>query len=292
MVDVDRVLIVFNPHSTGDAPRLAQELADQLAERAPELAVELVPTEHAGHAREIARDAAHEGTPLLVSVSGDGGYNEVVDGVASVAGATAVCTVVPAGNANDHDRAVNERPALERIVDRTERRLDLLRMTTTHDGGQQVRHAHSYVGAGLTPVVAAELEQGGKGSLRELVTTVRSFWDFTPLPLEIDGRPVPVANLLLANVDQMAKVATLAEDGAPDDGRFEVVLRVHRSRWRTLATAVRAATRGLGREPSVRHYAFTVLEAMPLQLDGEVVELEAGTAVEVVLVRGALRTLV
>ena len=54
----DAVEIVFNPNSTGDAKELAEELADQLAERAPELAVQLRPTERAGHGREIARDAA------------------------------------------------------------------------------------------------------------------------------------------------------------------------------------------------------------------------------------------
>ena len=38
------------------------------------------PTERAGHARDLAKQAAGTGRPLIVSVSGDGGYNEVVDG--------------------------------------------------------------------------------------------------------------------------------------------------------------------------------------------------------------------
>ena len=48
-----------------------------------------------------------------------------------------------------------------------------------------------------------------------------------------------------------------------------------------LATVLRAATRGLGPQPSATHYAFTTLAPMPLQLDGELVELDADTPVAV-----------
>src|SRR3954465_12124131 len=81
----DRIVIVFNPHSTGDAPASAEELRADLTRRLPPLPggppagpVQLRPPGPAGHAREIAREVAATGSPLLVSVSGDGGYNEVV----------------------------------------------------------------------------------------------------------------------------------------------------------------------------------------------------------------------
>src|ERR687886_2939966 len=77
----DRIVIIFNPNSTGDAPRSAEELRAELARRLPAVPVELRPTQHAGHARELAREAAGTGRPLLVSVSGDGGGNEVGAGV-------------------------------------------------------------------------------------------------------------------------------------------------------------------------------------------------------------------
>ena len=76
----DRIFVIFNPQSTGDGPQLAEELHADLARRLPDKPVRLYPTERAGHARDIAREAAKTGHPLIVSVSGDGGYNEVVDG--------------------------------------------------------------------------------------------------------------------------------------------------------------------------------------------------------------------
>ena len=159
----DRVVLIFNPASTGDASALAAELCAELQRRQPDLPVTLQPTEHAGHARDLARDAARTGRPLLVSVSGDGGYNEVVDGAMQAGNDAAVCAVLPAGNANDHRRATREQPLADAIVTGSVTRIDLLRLTV---GGSSptTRYAHSYVGLGLTPVVAVDVEKGGKGS--------------------------------------------------------------------------------------------------------------------------------
>jgi diacylglycerol kinase (ATP) len=57
MASFDRAVLIFNPNSTGNAQEKAQELRDELSARLPEPMVELVPTQHAGHARELARDA-------------------------------------------------------------------------------------------------------------------------------------------------------------------------------------------------------------------------------------------
>ncbi|MFF0905759.1 UNVERIFIED_CONTAM: hypothetical protein RF653_18975, partial [Kocuria sp. CPCC 205316] len=55
----DTICLIFNPHSTGDAPELAAQLRDQLTQAlpyAPE--IRMLPTEHAGHAVDLAKEAA------------------------------------------------------------------------------------------------------------------------------------------------------------------------------------------------------------------------------------------
>ena len=69
------------------------------------------------------------GSPLIVSVSGDGGYNEVVNGVMDAGNDRAVCAVRAAGNANDHRRVTREQPLADAIVAGDVRRIDLLRLT-------------------------------------------------------------------------------------------------------------------------------------------------------------------
>ena len=291
MTAFDQIVIIFNPQSTGNAQESAEELRGDLAARLPEVPVQLSPTQHAGHARDLAREAAAAGSPLVVSVSGDGGYNEVVNGVMDSGNDRAVCAVRAAGNANDHRRVTREQPLADAIVAGEVRRIDLLRLTLGTGTTAEVRYAHSYIGVGLTPVVAVDLEKGGKGSWREIASVVRGFARFRPFPIRLeDGRRRRIDSLVFANIDEMAKHARLSEGGSPDDGRFEVVTQRQTGKLRVLAMAVRAATRGLGPQPSATHYGFTVLAPMPLQLDGELVELEADTSVTVDIAPLALAT--
>jgi diacylglycerol kinase family enzyme len=288
----DRIVVIFNPHSTGQAPQMAQQLCTDLSRLLPHTPVQLSPTERAGHGRELARQAAGTGRPLVVSVSGDGGYNEVVDGVMQADNPDAVCAVMAAGNANDHRRATRERPLADAIVAGDVRRIDLLRLTIGAGGGARTQYAHSYIGMGLTPIVAIDLEKGGKGSLREIVSVVRTFARFRPFTIELDdGRQHRFDSLLFANIAQMAKYATLSDNDQPDDGRFEIVTLPHTSKWRILTTAFRAATRGLGPQPTATRYDFVTLKPTPLQLDGELLTLDAGTPVHVAIAPGALATL-
>jgi diacylglycerol kinase family enzyme len=285
-------VIIFNPHSTGHAPERAEELRRELARRLPTVPLDLRPTQHAGHARDLAREAAATGRPLIVSVSGDGGYNEVVDGVMQAGNDSAVCAVRAAGNANDHRRVTRQRPLADAIVAGAVRRIDLLRLTVGTGPAALVRYAHSYIGVGLTPVVAVDLEKGGKGSWKEILSVVRAFSRFRPFPIRLeDGRRRSIDSLVFANISEMAKYALLSDDSRPDDGRFEVITQRRTGKLRVLGTVLRAATQGLGRQPSATHYAFTTLAPMPLQLDGELMELEADTPVAVDIAPRALATI-
>src|SRR5665811_1112294 len=208
----DRVVLIFNPNSTGNASGLAAELSDELARRQPDLPVMLQPTEHAGHARDLARDAACTGRPLLVSVSGDGGYSEVVDGAMQSGNDAVVCAVLPAGNANDHRRATREQPLADAIVTGSVTRIDLLRLTV---GGSSptTTYAHSYIGLGLTPVVAVDLQKGGKGSVKEALPARRGFAHFRPFEIQLEsGSRQRFDSIVFANISEMAKVATVSED--------------------------------------------------------------------------------
>ena len=289
----DRVVLIFNPQSSGDAPRLAQELRTNLAGRLLDVPVEMSPTQHAGHARDLARRVAGIGTPLIVSVSGDGGYNEVVDGVMQAGNPDAVAAVMAAGNANDHRRTTAEGPIADAIVAGQVRRIDLLRLTLGSGPNAGSRYAHSYIGLGLTPVVAIDLEKGGKGSLKEIASVVRTFARFRPFTVELeDGERRQFDSLLFANITEMAKYATLSEAGDPGDGKFEVITVPHTSKWRVLGVAIKAATRGLGPQPTATHFGFTPLKPIPLQLDGELLRLDPGSPVSVDIAPHALSTIV
>jgi diacylglycerol kinase (ATP) len=120
-------------------------------------------------------------------------------------------------------------------------RFNLLQLTV--DG--EPSDAHSYIGLGLTPAVAVDLQKSGKGSPRDLVTTVRAFAQFCPFEIERPDRTRErFDSIVFANIHQMAKVATLSDDdGRPDDGAFEVITMRRSARLKLLSTALRASAR-------------------------------------------------
>lgn len=287
----DTICLIFNPHSTGDAPELAAQLRNQLREGLPYTPeIRMLPTDHAGHAVDLARDAAGTPNTLVVSVSGDGGYNEVVNGVMAAGATDAVCAVLPAGNANDHQRTTARQPLAQAIAEGHVRDMDLLHLTTGNGPGAEAIYAHSYIGFGLTPVIAIDMEKGNKGAFKEMISVVRTFRQFRPFRIQhTDGTHQKIDSLIFANIPQMAKYATLSEaQDRPADGKFEVILFPHTAKWRVLLKAARAATTGLGDQPSVARYEFTTLKPIPYQLDGEVRSAPANTTVRVESVPSAL----
>ena len=288
----DTISIIFNPNSTGDAPKLAGELQQTLKDSLPYPArIELHPTDHAGHAVELARSAADSGgRVLVVSVSGDGGYNEVVNGVMASSNPDAASAVLAAGNANDHHRTISRQPLADAILEGAVRTIDLLQISVEDGSEAHSVYAHSYIGFGLTPIVAIDLEKGGKGAFKEMFTVVRTFAKFRPFEIrQTDGKRRRFDSLVFANISQMAKYATLSEaDDDASDGKFEVITFAHQAKWRVLLRALRATTKGLGDQPSMESYEFTTLKPIPYQIDGEVRSAPAHTVVKIRSVRRAL----
>ena len=177
------ITIIFNPNSTGDAPEKARQLAKEMKSTMSTTAIHLLETKHAGHAEELAYKAAKKGRePLIVIASGDGGYNEVINGAMRAAqeGATPICAVHAAGNANDHRRAVQKQPLLESIMAHAVSPLDLLEV----EWGDNKRYAHSYVGLGLTPAIAVELNRHTLSSFMEMFLVLKTFWRYQPFEIK------------------------------------------------------------------------------------------------------------
>jgi len=70
-----RAVLIVNPY----ASRVTDELVDRVATALGDVDVRV--TERAGHATELSREADHEVEAIYV-FSGDGGFNEALNGVA------------------------------------------------------------------------------------------------------------------------------------------------------------------------------------------------------------------
>jgi diacylglycerol kinase family enzyme len=290
MAAITDVVIIFNPNSTGDSPAMAREFAEAAQKLSNIKNVSLQETQYAGHAQQLASQASKTDTTLVVSVSGDGGYHEVVNGVLQAADegkARAMAAVLPGGNANDHYSSLASRPLIEALQAENIVEIDVIAVTVDNIK----TYAHSYMGLGLTPLVAVELNRHTLSAFKELWLATKTFWKFRPFEIITDGRHARFDSLVVANIDHMAKYITIAEDSSLTDGKFEVISWPHMNKlWLAVSLLKRAFKRGEA-PISTDKFSFSTVKPMPMQLDGEIIKLDAGSLVDIAVDHKRLRTL-
>lgn len=294
MANFSEVFIIYNPKSTGDSKKLAKQLERKLTKVLPKIGIKTIATEYAGHARELACDLSKKiKQPLIISSSGDGGYNEVVNGVMDSGNKQAVCAVLPAGNANDHGRTMHSDELWKMVLAGKVTQIDIIKVTVKSKRKKKtVRFAHSYVGLGLTPVIATELNKRKLNAFNEITLVIKTFMKYKPFEISHNGELLELNSILFANINQMAKVLTLASENRPDDGKFEVITFPASRKWELTKHLAKATLKNLETTHSLSEYSFKAIKKMPMQLDGEVMTLEADSRVVVESAHKLLKTIV
>lgn len=272
----DHIDIIYNSESTGDAPQLAEKLAEDLTAKG--FSPHINHTKRPKHAIEIAEAISLKyKRPLIVSVSGDGGYNEVINGAmhAKIKNkhAAPVVTVLGAGNANDHYRVMQNDPLIELITEHKVKPMDLISIKATAKNFELERYAHSYIGFGITPEVGDELNRHKKSRFNEIKLVLRTFMKFEPFTVIHEGRKRLCDNIVFANINEMAKFIQLDDENTVNDDRFEVIEFAHHGKLSLLLTLLRAALFGIKNSPSYQTYSFETVTEMALQADGEIESL-------------------
>ena len=291
----DSISIIYNPNSTGDSADNAKQLKSQLTKLFPKLDVKLHKTKHAGHAETLAfKLSSVSKNPLIISSSGDGGYNEVINGAmdAQKQGANPICAVLASGNANDHSRTLQADTLLAAIKDNRIKHIDLLKISIKGEQKTNDRYAHSYIGLGLTPVVAVELNKTKLNAVKELGIVLRTFYRYRPFKITHNGKVLKLDSIVFANIGEMAKVLTLSKHSKPDDGKFEVIPFQHEHKLRLLQRLLTATVSGLNTSKQASAYTFTTLKNMPAQLDGEVIKIKKNSVVTITSEHKLLKTII
>lgn len=294
MTNYDHIALIFNPNSTGDAPATAEKLRQDLKSLGREAT--MTPTMHAGHAEELAYAITKKyRRPLIISVSGDGGYHEVINGAMRAkierGELKPVVAVAAAGNANDHRRVVRAKPLAAVIAEHQPTPIDLLKLTVKTRDKRLERYAHSYIGFGVTPAIAVELNRHSLSRRKELEIILRSFWKYKKFIVEHDNKQRSLDSLIFANINEMAKVIKLHDTLNLRDGQFEVIEFAHSGRLKLLAKLIRAVFWGLKNQPSYTQYEFSTLTPQPVQSDGEVEHINGRARVLVESVPAAIDSL-
>lgn len=288
------IAIIFNPNSTGNAAVNARRLEAELKVSFPRTPVTLLATKYARHAQELAYDFAMDHKrAFIISASGDGGYNEVVNGAlrAQEEGSQPLLAVLASGNANDHARTVQPRPLPDMIRSGKISRLDALEMTYKQPRGVTIhRFAHSYIGVGLTPKVAVELNRTELNTFKESWLILKTLFQLRPVSIKMSRRIQVLDSMICSVIPEMAKILTVDRKAHPRDGKFEVAIFDHTNKLVLLLRLLKGATLQMGAAHRKRTISFELLKPSPIQLDGEVVWLPKNTRVTITIRPKLLRS--
>lgn len=290
MTAIKKIIIIYNPNSTGDGKLNAETLKAKLAD-SPDIQVTLQPTESAGHAEQIVKELPESEGTMVISSSGDGGYHEVVNGalLRNDSTSTIVCGLLPSGNANDHYNAVHSGDLIQRISNNDVQQIDVLKITV----GNWTRYAHSYAGIGLTPHIGEKLTEATLNPFNEIWLTIRYFLNFRPVKIRTDTGIHRYDSLIFSNIERMSKYLTLSSDAKIDDGKFEVTGSKAGTFSKLLKHLFKATTVGLTQDAThAEHYTFTSVRPIAIQLDGEVFHFDANSEVNVSIAKKALNCII
>lgn len=283
------VVIIYNPNSTGPSKRNASELKRQLTTAGYEGVVKLLSTKFAGHAEEITRRWANDKGVLIISSSGDGGYNEVVNALLSTQGKAAVA-VLPSGNANDHAVSLKTDHFIDHILQAKTKMIDSIKVISTVDGKPWIRYAHSYLGFGMTPSVGRLLTDQRPGVLLEKWYVLQHVFSFRHTALVRDGRRRRYSNLVVAIIPKMSKIIKLDETSSVTDGKMEVYETLYVSRFKVLFTLLGVGLNGIASEQITKRLELKTIRPTLIQLDGEVTRLDRDSIVTITCEHQSLRT--
>jgi len=290
--------VLLNPHSGGKrGARLWQAVEPLL--QAGGLEAVVLPTEHPGHARELARELELGPGAALCALGGDGTVHEAVNGIMErPAENRPPLAVLPAGSGNAlmHDlAALDPREAARRILSGRRRKLDVVRLR--HPDG--TLHCFSMIGWGLVAQIGVRSERlRWLGARRYTVASIVELLCRSPqrarleLPDEVIEGDIRL--VFAGNTRHTGTGMKLTPEARIDDGLLDLIV----VRGGTRAGLLRLFA-GIGSGAHLRSPLVTFrrvdrfrLEAAhdgPLNIDGE---LTGSAPFEAMVMQGALELLV
>lgn len=289
------IAVIYNPNSTGSSKSLAEEFKSNLQKWIPSQKVELIPTKYAGHAEKLAYKIAQESKkPLILSSSGDGGYNEVVNGAmkAQNEGFKPITGVLPAGNANDHYHNIHDKDILDLIVANKTKHIDLLKISYIFKNKAEQRYAHSYIGFGISPVVGKELNKTKLNRFNETWLVIKTLFTVKPEKLKIDKKVRKYDSVIISNVDKMSKYLNISHPSRIDDGLFEVTISRHENKLKLITLLLRASLLKLKENQQTNIFSLDTVKEVIAQADGEILTIDPNTRVNISIEKQVLTCLV
>jgi diacylglycerol kinase (ATP) len=284
----NKIKFIVNPIAGQGAGRLAFPEIKQLTHQYS-MDCEIVTTEYAGHAIDLARKAAENEYDVVVAVGGDGTSNEVLNGLMQ-----AWCNgykltkmgIIGIGRGNDFAYGFGIQSGLNegfKVIQRGEQRA----MDVGCIKGGDYPHGRYFgngVGIGFDAVVGFEALKLTylHGFLNYIVAAIRTIFLFFNAPLvtiEYDDKMITQPSLMLSimNGRRMGGGFMMAPEALTDDGLLDLCIAGQLSRFGILTMIPRFMKGTQATQPqiqtgrAVKIHVTAIQGTLPAHADGETI---------------------
>lgn len=283
-----KIRYIVNPIAGQGSGKLILPELIQIVQKIPGNA-DFVSTERAGHAIELAREAASQGYDIVAAVGGDGTSNEVLNGLMGAweqGYRNTLMGIVGIGRGNDFaygfgiPKGLNE--GLKVINDGRHMLMDVGKIS----GGNypQGRYFGNGVGIGFDAVVGFEAMKLAHlhGFLNYVVAALRTIFLFFHAPvvkLDYDGQSITQPSLMVSimNGRRMGGGFMMAPEAAVDDGVLDICIAGQMSRIGILMMIPRFMKGTQVAHPAIKMIRATSVHiaalegTLPAHADGETI---------------------
>ena len=245
----------------------------------------IVFTEYAGHATELAHQYARMGFDAVVAVGGDGTVNEVARGLKDTKTALGI---LPMGSGNGFARHLN-------IPIRPQKALEMINHSEPINVDYGLANGRLFVstcGTGFDAVVADNFAGSNKrGFMTYLQNTRKVAFSYQPQTYHIVGDGLDVTHkaflITFANANQWGYEAMIAPKASVQDGKMDIMLMSSHAILGSASLALRLFTGSIDNSyfmDTIRAKEITLEreEVAPFHIDGDPVEMEKDIHIKIV----------
>lgn len=245
----------------------------------------IVFTEYAGHATELAHQYARMGFDAVVAVGGDGTVNEVARGLKDTKTALGI---LPMGSGNGFARHLN-------IPIRPQKALEMINHSEPINVDYGLANGRLFVstcGTGFDAVVADNFAGSNKrGFMTYLQNTLKVAFSYQPQTYHIVGDGLDVTHkaflITFANANQWGYEAMIAPKASVQDGKMDIMLMSSHAILGSASLALRLFTGSIDNSyfmDTIRAKEITLEreEVAPFHIDGDPVEMAKDIHIKIV----------
>lgn len=307
MLDLGEAVVIANPAAGGGrVGRRWKHIEALLREVLGDITI--WQTEHAGHARALAREALWQGKDVLISLGGDGTHSDVVAGVVRDRPRPGTITVgvLSVGTGGDFRRMLlgsgDLREQAERMVHDAPHEIDVgLLQYRTAEGEARERVFLNEASLGISGRVCEYVNASSKllgGSPAYFVASLRALATYQPCHVRIavdgiDQGEFPLGTVMIANGQYAGGGMHFAPDAVLDDGMLDVTVLHRGTTAQMMALAPRLYLGGIRHHERVTTFRGLHIAITPVTEGTLVVEADGeplgAPPIEATVLGGAIR---